>query len=121
MITPPSEMEKEKITERKAYKQEKIAQAARWRADITSMENELLKAKSDVAVSHEDELAALKTQLADVETHLSEHDEYLDEAWHDITTLVNDSWHHMSAAFDELQAKLAAEMERQGVEHVTHR
>ena len=107
--------------ERDLYKHQKVAQLARWRADITTMENQLLKADTGVTVNNDDELTKLKSALRETEKRLTNFDVTFDETWEEMKTYVDDAWHHLSASFDNMQAKLAEEMAGKGVQDVTNR
>ena len=120
MTTKIPDQESEAISKRQAFRHEKVAQAARWRADIATMENQLLKADTGAKLQHDDELAELKSQLRQTEERLADFDVNFDETWDEMTTYIDDAWHHLSASFDDMQAKLAREMAKKGVHDVTN-
>ena len=89
---------------REAYQQKFAAQLKEWDAKVDQLSAQVKVASADSRIKYENELEALRTQRAAVQTHLAALGTRSEHAWEDLKQGAEKTWAEMNKTMESIAA-----------------
>lgn len=88
-----------------AYKEKMHARLLQWDAEARLLEARLMEAKADKKIKYQDEMEALKAEIARAKVELKRLSDSGEEAWHSFKVGLDEAWDSIADGFRNARSK----------------
>ena len=93
------------MSKRDAYVKKLKAQLDEWSAELDKLETKARKAKGEIKIKYEEQVASLRRQRDEAKQKLAQIQEVADNAWEELKQGAEDTWAKLKKAFSKARSQ----------------